>query len=178
MRIAGKRLSSMNEITLVLPRSGLDEQGEPVEDIVLKFRPVKDFAEFEVLCPEPKAPMIHAVGEPHPRPDMEDPEYVNASRDYRIKKMNYIIFMSMLATPGLEYEIVRVNDPSTWNKFSEELDAAGFSPLEATRITDAAFRANSLSEEALEEARQRFLLGERAKAKATSQHQAAAPMST
>ena len=82
------------------------------------------------------------------------------AREFNGQRTNYLIAASLRATPDLEWETVQLDNPSTWKNITSELKDADFSELEIGRIRQGVMRANSLDEGMIDEARDRFLLGQ------------------
>ena len=55
---------------------------------------------------------------------------------------------------------VKLDDPSTWKRWEEDLKSNKFSQAECNRISNLVMQANSLDEKYLEEAREVFLRGQ------------------
>lgn len=148
MRIQGQEIKGPNEELIVIPRG--DGQ------IVLKARAVLDYADFERLCPEPKAPWVVKPGGVKEQ-NYKDVNYIAAVRQ-RITKQTYFMFVKSLeATPGLTWDTINMQDPGTWLNFEKELQDSGFSSIERNIITRSIMIANNLDEQKIEEARQRFI---------------------
>lgn len=176
MLVNGKKLSTLNEEIVVLPRSGIDpETGEEVQDLVFKFRPVKDFDVFNKLVKEPQPEYIAAVGQKVAEPDYNSPDYKTKMIEYASKQTHYIVIHSILATPGLVFELVVLDDPSTWTKLNEEFLKSGLAIPEINKLYEAALKVNSLSDRTLDAARERFLAGEKARVQKSLSLQAAQP---
>lgn len=156
MKLNGVKISGPNVETIVLPRG----DGSP---IVLRAQAILDMDEFDKLSPVPKPPEKMLPGGIKV-PNLEDSYYLAAVEEVGKRRMAYMVVKSLEATPGLEWETVRLSDPSTWLGYRDEFREAGFSEVEVNRITAAVMSANCLSEEKVEEARQRFLASELASA--------------
>jgi len=156
MKIAGLELSPMGAQTVVLPR------GE--KDIVITAAPVRDYVGFDQLCPRPKPPSkITPGGEQFLNP--EDPEYLVKLNDWAGQRIFYMFIKSLtIGTPDLEFETVKIDDPTTWKNIATELEAV-FSGLELKKITDAIRFANGLDEEKIDQATRAFLAGQRLQAR-------------
>jgi hypothetical protein len=148
MKMHGKPLSKMNNQVIIFPR----EDG----DIVFRAAPVIDFSEFEKLCPEVTPPMMLKRGETVPIPDFENAKYKEATAKRNRNYTLYMILKSLQATEGLEWETVKLTDPSTWENLDKELEASGLTNMERGQILQAVMRANSLDMTYIEEARKRF----------------------
>lgn len=157
MKIGGKSINGPNVITLVLPR-------ESGEDIVIKAQAVLDMDEFDNNHPAPEAPTIVEAKTGNKRKDTSDKKYLAALTTHGEMRFNYMILKSLEATPGLEWDTVKMDDPSTWGNYQNDLKSAGFSNSERNRIAMAVFDANSLNEDRLKEARDRFIRSQAAAA--------------
>lgn len=152
MKINGKRLDCPNIVTIVLPRSS-------GEDVVFKAKAVLDAEDFERLCPPPKPPTMIRKGFGRVE-DIEDPRYKAAMEERNTKRFDWIIIQSLRATDGLEWEKVKYSDSNTWHLYKEELREAGLGDYEIQRLIRGVLEANCLDETKMEEARNRFLLGQ------------------
>jgi hypothetical protein len=147
MKLKGEVLSEINRVTLVLPR------GE--KEIAFTFAAIMDDSEFEKLCKKPEPPMSQKPGSP-PFKNFEHPSYVKALEEWTKNYTFYLWIKSMSATEGLEFEKVKLGDPTTWPLIEKELEDAGFNKTERGRMLNAALEANSLSDGSIERARKRF----------------------
>ena len=148
MKIKGKKLESTNEMTIVLPRYN-------GEDVIFKATLV-DFSDMEKILKLPKAPYILRRGKQIENTD--DKGYEDQCLQYLIKRENYTVAASLLATPGLEWETVDLEKPETWNNCEKELLASGLPRPEVVYIYEKVRQVNSLDQNKLDEARDRFLL--------------------
>jgi hypothetical protein len=150
MKIAGVDPKSlMNEIILVLPR------GET--QIVFRARGLKDMDEFIALCPQPKAPgkLTKDGFVPH----TNDPTYQQVMVQWGKKRLGYLAVKS-LEPSEIEWETVKVSDPSTWENWERELLDSGLSRFEVNRVFTLVMEANTLDDDKLEKARAVFLAGQ------------------
>ncbi len=154
MRIKGKKIEGPNIEIIVIPRGEGD-------DIILRAEAVLDMSQFEELCPLPKPPR-KKVPPGIEVPDLEDPEFKRQVEEHGTLRTYFMFVKSLSATEGLEWDTIKLGDPSTWKNFHQELTASGFSEVEIARITNGIVSANCLNEDRVEEARQRFLAGQRA----------------
>jgi len=151
MKIKGKRLESTNEITIVLPRFN-------GEDIVFKARVVLDYPNLDKLIKKPEAPSILKKGK-------QEKDYTDKGYRDRIQKnyehrLNYMVLLSLAATEGLEWETVDLEKPETWENWETELKESGIPNSEVMYIFNKVQEVNSLDQEKLDEARERFLLAQ------------------
>jgi len=74
------------------------------------------------------------------------------------------------ATPGLEWETIKMDNPETWTNYEAELIAAGLTDPERLRIMQAYIEVQGLDDKKIEEATNSFLAGlQEAKAEKSSQ---------
>lgn len=151
MKINGKKPDANVEVC-VLPRGDQDS-------IVFKARAVLDYAVFEKMCPEPE-PSVNIYPGGRRVSNFEDPKYLEALRLYNRKSNAWMLIQSLKATDGLEWELVKLEDPETWDLWDKDLAQSGFTPREITRIFETVFAANGLSEKRISDARASFLLKE------------------
>jgi hypothetical protein len=74
-----------------------------------------------------------------------------------LNRANWMFLTSISATPDLEWETVKLNDPNTWENWRKELRDSGFSIPECNYLWSSFSEANSLDNSKIEEARERFL---------------------
>jgi hypothetical protein len=154
MKIKGRKIEGPNVVTIVIPRDN-------APNIVFRAQGVLDMEEFEKLCPRPQPPEMlqRGIGKVQ---NIEDPGYKQEVKEWGKKNLSWRVLKSLSATDGLEWELVKMHDSNTWNLWEEELKQSGFSDIELQRILTGVMDANSLSEEKVEIARQRFLLDQQA----------------
>lgn len=150
MRIASKALAPANEV-IVIPR----QDG----DIILEAAPIMEWDTFEKLVPEPKVP--DKIIKEQRIPDYANPNYIKATEKRNNLRQAYLIIYSLKATPGLEWDTVKFNEPDTWENYLKELSSA-FSMGEVAIIINGVMAANGLDNERIEEAKKRFLATPRA----------------
>jgi len=153
MKINGRKISGPNVEVIVIPRL----EG----DIIFKAQAILSFKEFETLCPEPIAPKVMRRGVNQFVSNIKDPKYIKDMDDYSKRRTSWMILKSLSATEGLEWDTVKMDDPTTWNNLEDELKSSGFSEMEVGRIVTGVLTANCLNEDHLEQARQRFLASQR-----------------
>lgn len=129
-------------------------------NIILKAAPVKSFDEFLKVCPIPEPPMRQIPGG-EMKPMVESKEYKEALEERNRQMLHYMIVKSLSVNDELEWETVDLNDPSTYKNYASEMETAGFTAIEVTRIVNAVMATNSLDEDAIDHARQQFLAGAR-----------------
>jgi len=161
MKIGGEKLAVAKPVLVIIPRT--DDAGEPA-DIVFKCGPVTDYEEFEQLCPRPE-PRKKTFPADSGKPDeilINEPQYTEALDAWGLKKSSWLFVASLNATEGLEWELVKAEDPETWVKWQDELRESGLNDVETAKIMDGIMEANSLSEDRMREARERFFTAEAA----------------
>lgn len=151
MRLNGLAFEGPNEEILVLPRNGVD--------LVFKARAVLSYDKFDAMCPKPVPKKIKKPsGEESLRTD--EPNYIKAIESWATSRTNYTIIESLKATPGLEWEKIKDDDPQSWGLYEEELKKAYFGEREIMKIISLVWAANGVDDFKLEEARKRFLAGQ------------------
>jgi len=148
MKMNGQAFEGPNEAILVLPRNG--------QDLVFKARAVLDYSEFDTLCPSPKPKKIKTP-QGEEKSLFTEPTYLQAIDHWGKQKMAYTVIKSLVATIWLEWEKVKLDDPTTWLSYQQEFRDAFFSEREINRIVNCCWEANSIDEDKLQEARARFL---------------------
>lgn len=155
MKIKGKKISSIHRETVVFPR----EEG----DLVFVVSAVLDSTEFDLLVPEPQAPMLMKPGGEQ-MPDYKDEKFVKAIERRGKLQTSWLLLKSLEATEGLEFEMIDKANPDTWEKIEDELKDAGLSNIERMQLLQAIMRVNSLDLRYLEEAKKRFFDSRQAQA--------------
>lgn len=157
MKLNGKSVPRPSNETVVFPRA----EG----DLVFVCQAVFDYSEFEALCPEPKVPEeIRPGGIKAPNP--KSPKYEAAVLEHSQKQQDWMMIQSLSATPGIEWEDVKLEDPETWNQWRPELSKA-LALGELLKLQTAIIEVNALSDTKMNEARERFLAGERGQGQQT-----------
>lgn len=151
MKIAGKKIEGRNTEVIVLPR--------PLgTDIVLRAEAVLSMERFNTMCPDPLPPMRIKPGGIR-EPNVTDPGYKAELVLFQTKRLAFLMLESLKATPDLEWETVKDDDPNTWVLWEKELADSGLSAIEIGRIRTGVLNANCLNESLIETARETFLRG-------------------
>lgn len=148
MRYKGKQLSAPKPEVLVIPRED--------EDIVFQAQAVMDYSPFELISPEPEPPEKMLPGGKKTK-DFQHPAYQERMADWMKKRQLWLILESLKVSEGVEWETVDLNDPETYENYWDELAKSGFNEMERAMIRNLALKANSVDDQKMEEARQRFL---------------------
>jgi hypothetical protein len=123
---------------------------------VFEARALRDWDEFNALCPEPKPPGIRTRD--GFVPDKDDPTYKQILTNYKAQQFAFLVIKS-LEPSEIEWTIVDPSNPSTWRKWSDELQQADFTQIEVNRVIQLVLDANCLNEDRLKEARELFVRG-------------------
>ena len=107
------------------------------------------------MCPEPKAPGKRTKD--GIVPDTESETYQIRVIRHGEQRLAYLIINSL---QDIEWDTVKVEDPSTWSNYLQDLRKAGCGTMEINRIIRGVMQANSLDESKLEKAREVFLRGQ------------------
>jgi hypothetical protein len=148
MKIKGKKIEGPNTQYVVIPRGD-------GEDIVFEVKAIMDMSPFDKLCPQPKPPKKMLPGG-QIIVNVEDPNFKAELNDWAAKRAVYIT-LSSLEPSQIEWDTVKLDNPSTWSNYQKDLVNAGFSDFEIGRIINATLEVNCLDESKVEQARQRFL---------------------
>jgi len=149
MKIGGVDPKTLTpEYTLVLPR------GESV--IVFKARGLKDYDEFNKLCPEPSVP--RKLTKDGYVDDLKNTNYTIDRASYEKRRLAYMIVKS-LEPSAIEWETVNIDVPGTWANWEVDLKNSEFSQVEMNRVVGLVLEANCLDELKLKQARDVFLRG-------------------
>jgi hypothetical protein len=149
MKIHGQELGRPNVETLVFPRA--DDK-----EIVFKLQSILDMEVYEEQYPSPNPPLVRRKGESAAKPDYDDKKYQAKMTEYGKMKSHWMLLKSLEATEGIEWEQVKPNEPQTWQLIEKELKDSGLNQIEVMRLYQAMMRVNSLDEDYLQEARDRF----------------------
>lgn len=150
MKMFGKKVEGANIEHVVIPRH--------TGDLVFKATAVLDMDEFKKLCPDPK-PGKKMMPGGKVVDDFKDPEYLEELKQYQDKRWAYLFLKSYQDSPGLEWETVDINDPTTWLNYEKELEEAKFTASEVQLLVIGMTTANSLNQTKIDEAKARFLAG-------------------
>lgn len=167
MRYKGKTLRGPKTETLVIPRESewTEVEGVKVEkfnDIVFQAQAVIDFDDFMAICPEPKPPQVLKPGGVTST-NPEDPEFKKQHHAWLEKRRDWMILKSLEPSKDVEWDQVKMDNPDTYSLYEVELAMAGFNKREAAMIVGLALKVNSVDEDKMEEARQRFFSQQEAK---------------
>jgi hypothetical protein len=154
MKIKGKKLDAPVVETIVIPRVD--------RDIVFQAKAVRSYADFDALCPRPIPATIMRPDGTQSQ-DVEDPEFKKAIETWAMNRSNWMILKALEATEGLEWETVKMNDPSTWGNYGKELEETNLSQIEINRIINICITANGLDQAKIDKATESFLAGQAAR---------------
>lgn len=155
MKIHGKKLEGVNIEVVVIPRQS--------GDLVFKAQAVLNYEDHDKINPMPKAPIKLLPGGVKSQ-NVEDPRYKERMNEWAEQKFYWMMVKSLEATPGLEWETVKLDDPSTWKEYRKEMEDGGLSPGEIARIEMCVTNACGLNQAKIDEATERFLAGQAATA--------------
>jgi len=127
------------------------------DEVIFQAQIVEDYDEFDKLCPEPTPPTKMNRGDTVATPYFEDPEYQKALNTHGEKRVAYMFIKSLEATKDLKWDKVSLADPETWTLYQDELREGGFNDMHIGQILKGVMEANGLSQDRIEEAKNRFL---------------------
>ena len=148
MEINGKSFKGPATDVVVIPFRG--------EDIVFTIQCVTDYSDFNKVCqlPEPKK-LVNPKGET--KVLVNDPKFQEEIYKHSALRTHWMILQSLKATEDLKWDTVDFDDPTTWNKYIDELEAFGFTESHIDHLISKIIELNGLDDDKLEEARKRFL---------------------
>jgi hypothetical protein len=149
MKYKGKKLSGPNVETVVIPRGN-------GEDLVFTCQAVLDYTRFRALVPDPK-PGKKMLPGGKIVDDTEDRGFLAQQEQWAKLHFAYTVIESLKSTNDMEWETVKLDDPSTWLNWDKEFSDAGFTLAEQNMIAAGIAAANGLSQDKIDEARNRFL---------------------
>ena len=150
MKLHGETLSIPNlKVIPIIRDSG---------NIILKAAPIQSFDDFDKIYPVPEPPVRELPGGKVVAL-IESKEYKDMLAKRNRLMTDYMVLKSLEATEELEWETVDLNDPETYGNYATEMQAAGFTAVEITRVVNEVLAANSLDEEIINKARESFLAG-------------------
>lgn len=161
MKIKGRKISKPNLEIIVIPRGGEEE------DIVFKAQAVLDMSDFDKMCPMPKPPVLVKKGGMKVV-NIEDPIYKQELERHGKLRITWMVLQSLRATEDFEWETVDPQNPDTWNNYEREFKESGFSQVEVNRIISGVMTANSLNDDRIKEARERFFAGQEGQSNGSS----------
>ena len=147
MKLNGKDESRM-EMVIPIPRPSGD-------DLVFIMTPVVSYEDFSRLCQMPKPPILKKAGGVEVA-DVEDEGFLAQLRNYAEQQAHFVFLNSVKKTPGLEFDTVDMEKPSTWGNYQKEMAAFGLTDAEVARLIRAAQAANGLDDGLVDEARNRY----------------------
>lgn len=153
MKINGKKIEDPYVHQVFIDR------GSKEKSFHVKCKAVLSFADFEKMVPEPKAPWVTKPGQ-EPFENVEDKGFKEKLWERFLMRKWWMRIQSLRATPGLEFETVKLDDPSTWQFLHKELVESGLAPAEVSRIFNTIEAANALDEAKLKAAEKDFLSGD------------------
>ena len=152
MKIFGKSNFKPKDLELVISRI---EDGKE-EFTVFKAKTLEDLEAFDEILSRPNPPT-------RTKPDgtktvmVDDIKYTEELTDWLTIRMDWMYIKSLEATEGLEWSRVKADDPDTFCEIHKELEESGLRPAEVIMIKNLVMEANVLTDDKIEEAKQRFL---------------------
>ncbi len=150
MKLRGTKLEERAVIPVVFER--------PSGSIVFTLSAVLNTSDFDKIYPEPKPPK--AIKKGIEFLNVKDPRYVAACEQRAIASTAWLVMETLKATPELEWEKVKIDDPNTWHLWKDELIESGFSAGEISYLIGKISEVNGLDEKRLDAARESFLSGQ------------------
>lgn len=159
LRIGGHVIDKPSEEVCVLSRTNGD-------DINIIARAVLSMEDFDQYVPRPVAGKAWSKDKGH-HELTDTPQFKKDMETYGEKRFAFMAIKS-LEPSNIEWVTVKLDDPSTWSGWTQDLKDAKLSETEINRIIVCVMGANSLDEGKLKEARASFLDGLVEEAKSSS----------
>jgi hypothetical protein len=151
MKIKGKTIEQPAEEVIVFPRKS--------GNLVFKAKPVKNYEDFEKICPTPVPESILKPGGVQSQ-DVENPKYKKELDDWAACKTHWMILKSLSATPDLEWDTVDMSKPETYANYVKELEECGLTAIEVSKLFEIIQVACGLNQDKIDEATAAFLAGQ------------------
>lgn len=149
MKIKGRNIPAPEPLEILILREE--------EVITFKIDPILDWTHFDKVCPEPKPPKVNNISTGTFYKDFKDPKYLQNLSEYNDRLADYYIVKGLLATEEFEWEKVKLDDPTTWKLYQEELKES-LTRQEINLLVNAVFTGNLPSQETCKQARKNFTL--------------------
>ena len=150
MKIAGKKIEGLNTVRILI--------GRPDGNIEFIAQGIPSYEEFNKVCPAPNPPK-RTYPDGRIEENRADPKFKEAAAEWANRKGHWTILKSLSATKDLVWETVDMENPETWEKYLKELQEAGLSEVEITKVINGIMTANGLNQVMIDEAEKRFLAG-------------------
>lgn len=147
----GDLTKSKLKLVEVFPRAGMKY------GLIFEAKPVESLEIFNKHCPEPEPPKLRKAGGVVVD-DVDDPGYIELRKKFYLLMEDFLVVHGVFGTPEspLEWETVKLDVPSTWGGWRDEARDFGLTASEISRIVRLAIRANSLNDDYIDEARDRY----------------------
>lgn len=147
LKIGGKIMDGPSKGLIVIPKNG--------EDFAFEFVAVTDDTDFDVICPVPVPPREFVVKTQTTVDNVEDPNY-KARLAERFRFRLDWMFLKSIEPSKIEWQTVKMEDPTTYANWRKELETAGLSIGELNQIYGCFHETNMVTQEKLDEAIKRF----------------------
>lgn len=158
MLIDGAKINIPFEKDIVIPR--------PEKDIVLHVAAVPYEKEFDKICPRPEAPVTRDLQGNVTKRDYDDKKYRTKLEEWSERRYNFIVIKSI---KNVDWEMVLIDDPTTWHNWREECLAQGFTDPEVFRITQEVLGIHNPTKEMMDQMREDFLASTHQKVETSNQ---------
>jgi hypothetical protein len=150
IKIAGQ------EIEQTLPEDFIVLRPDTDREIIIRARAFLNLDGFNALCPLPEPPGRQERGKGWV-PNPNDPTYKQRMEQHAVQRVGWMVLESLYE---VEWETVDAENPKTWPKWEEELQASGFTQIECNLVIALVLDVNGLNEEKMKLARESFLHGQ------------------
>lgn len=151
MKLFGKPAKAPSPVSVTIFRE--DEEGKPA-NLQFLCGPILDYEEFERICPIPRAPFISHVGG-GTEVDTKDKRYAAKLETWSERRVQWMLIKSLNHTPGLEWEVVNLSKPDSWESYEKELKSF-LTVREFDELINSILEANSPTQNRRKEALENF----------------------
>lgn len=148
MKIGGVPINGPKRGLLVLPR-------DP-DPLIFNFISVSDDSDFDKIYPPIKPRKEKNIRLNRIIELIDEPQYIEKVKEREIAQRAYI-FLKSISPSNIEWETVDLNKPETFNNWQSDFRSAGLSNSEINAIFNKYVEVNVLTDDQLQEARDRFL---------------------
>lgn len=153
MKIGDYEATPVSKLEPVIFSRGIGEDGKEIF-LVFIAEPIKDFEEFEALCPRPKPGGLMTPQGWQDGIDVESDVYKDQAVQWARQRSRYI-FIKSLEPSRIKWDKVQLSKPDTWVNIDDELKGIlGY--FEFLAVKNLVNEANSLDQDKLEAAKERF----------------------
>ena len=146
MKLNGIKLAEPKPRVLVIPHGD--------QELVFTAKYVGSFDGHDERFPAPEVPEKLLPGGQR-IPHYDHPKYMKLQEEWNEQRFVWLYFTSLGATEGLEWDYIKVDDPTTWKHFDKEFDGVQQNAIE--RLKYHVMQTCGMDPARIDEATERFL---------------------